>query len=127
MSDGSLSWGAFFANAALVLAFILLAALFVAAEIALISLRDGQVRALSERGRRGEKVAKLAEHPNRFLAAVQVGITVSTLLSAALGAERLGRFLTPTFATWGLSESVADVLALVLVTLGVAYLSFSAS
>ena len=123
MSDGSLSWGAFFANAGLVLAFILLAALFVAAEIALISLRDGQVRALSERGRRGEKVAKLAEHPNRFLAAVQVGITVSTLLSAALGAERLGRFLTPTFATWGLSESVADVLALVLVTLGVAYVS----
>ena len=45
MSDGSLSWGAFFANAALVLAFILLAALFVAADIALISLRDGPVRA----------------------------------------------------------------------------------
>ena len=123
MSDGPLSWGAFFANVALVLVFIIIAAVFVAAEIALISLRDGQVRSLGERGRRGEKVAKLAENPNRFLAAAQVGITVSTLLSAALGAERLGRFLTPTFATWGLSESFANVLALVLVTLGVAYVS----
>ena len=80
MSDGSLSWGAFFANAALVLAFILLAALFVAAEIALISLRDGQVRALSERGRRGEKVAKLAEHPNLGRASRMVKVLSSPSL-----------------------------------------------
>ena len=123
MSDGPLSWGAFFANVALVLAFILVAAVFVAAEIALISLRDGQVRTLGERGRRGAKLAKLAENPNRFLAAAQVGITVSSLLSAALGAERLGRFITPTLNSWGLSDALSSVLALVIVTLVVAYVS----
>ena len=123
MSDGPLSWGAFFANVALVLAFILVAAVFVAAEIALISLRDGQVRTLGERGRRGAKLAKLAENPNRFLAAAQVGITVSSLLSAALGAERLGRFITPTLNSWGLSDALSTVLALVIVTLVVAYVS----
>jgi len=123
VSDGPLSWGAFFANVALVLAFILVAAVFVAAEIALISLRDGQVRTLGERGRRGAKLAKLAENPNRFLAAAQVGITVSSLLSAALGAERLGRFITPTLNSWGLSDSISSVLALVVVTLVVAYVS----
>jgi putative hemolysin len=123
VSDGPLSWGAFFANVALVLAFILVAAVFVAAEIALISLRDGQVRTLGERGRRGAKLAKLAQNPNRFLAAAQVGITVSSLLSAALGAERLGRFITPTLNSWGLSDALSSVLALVIVTLVVAYVS----
>jgi len=123
VSDGPLSWGAFFANVALVLAFILVAAVFVAAEIALISLRDGQVRTLGERGRRGAKLAKLAQNPNRFLAAAQVGITVSSLLSAALGAERLGRFITPTLNSWGLSDALSTVLALVIVTLVVAYVS----
>ena len=76
---------------ALVLALILLAAFFVAAEIALISLRDSQVKQL--KGKRGERVAKLTANPNRFLAAAQVGVTVCGFLSAALGAERLGVFV----------------------------------
>ena len=102
--------GSLGANIALVLAFILVAAIFVAAEISLISLRDGQVKALAERGKRGAKVAQLANNPNRFLAAAQVGITLSSLLSAALGAERLGRFLEPTFLGWGMSSSIANLV-----------------
>ena len=115
--------GSLWANIALVLAFILVAAIFVAAEIALISLRDGQIKALADRGKRGAKVAQLASNPNRFLAAAQVGITLSSLLSAALGAERLGRFLEPTFLGWGMSSSIANLVALIVVTLGVAYVS----
>ena len=57
-------------NIAIVLALILLEACFVASEIALISLREGQVRAMAERGRRGQAVARLIKDPNRFLATV---------------------------------------------------------
>ena len=67
-------------NLATVAGLILLASFFVAAEIALISLRDGQVRQLALRGKRGAKLAKLTENPNRFLAAVQVGVTVCGFL-----------------------------------------------
>lgn len=107
----------------LILGITLVAGLFVADEIALVSLRESQIRTLAERGSRGRRLAKLVEDPNRFLAAVQVGVTVLGFLSAALGAERLGVYLQPVLVRWGISEGFANVLALLLVTLGVAYVS----
>ncbi|MFM2159856.1 MAG: hypothetical protein RLY39_387, partial [Actinomycetota bacterium] len=57
----------------LVLLFIGIAGLFVAAEIALISLRDSQIRQLEGKSKRGDRVVALTKNPNRFLAAAQVG------------------------------------------------------
>src|SRR3954462_10581752 len=74
------------ASAAIVLALILIEALFVASEIALVSLRDSQVRRIAEHGRRGAAVARLGSDPNRFLAVVQIGVTLTALLSSAYGA-----------------------------------------
>ncbi|MFS8641192.1 MAG: DUF21 domain-containing protein [Symbiobacteriaceae bacterium] len=48
-------------NLALVLLFVLVGGYFAAAEIALVSLRDSQVRRLAERSRRGKRVAQLRE------------------------------------------------------------------
>jgi putative hemolysin len=106
---------------ALVFALILLAALFVAAEIALISLRESQVKQL--KGKRGERVAKLTSNPNRFLAAAQVGVTVCGFLSAALGAEKLGVFVEPKLVEWGLSDGAARTVSIIGVTLVIAYFS----
>ena len=50
-------------NIAIVLALILVEACFVASEIALVSLREGQVRAMAERGRRGQAVARSDQGP----------------------------------------------------------------
>src|SRR5881275_2837303 len=77
------------ANIALVVVFVLIGSLFAAAEMSLVSLRDSQVRAMSGRGRRGEAVARLAKDPNRFLAAVQVGVTLAGFLSASVGGATL--------------------------------------
>ena len=110
-------------NLATVAGLILLASFFVAAEIALISLRDGQVRQLALRGKRGSKLAKLTENPNRFLAAVQVGVTVCGFLSAALGAEKLGRYIIPKLEEVGLENSTANIVSLIGVTLVIAYFS----
>ena len=65
------------ANVGLVVVFVLVGGLFAAAEIALVSLRDTQARALASRGKRGHTVAELNQDPNRFLAAVQVGVTLA--------------------------------------------------
>ncbi|MFG1618759.1 hemolysin family protein [Nonomuraea wenchangensis] len=111
------------ANVALVLLFVLIGGFFAAAEIAMVSLRESQIRKLSDRGRRGERVAKLARDPNRFLSAVQIGVTVATMLSAAFGADRLGAQLTPVLQGWGVPGGVAPVLGLVLVTLAISYVS----
>ncbi|MET7462504.1 hemolysin family protein [Nonomuraea sp. NPDC005501] len=111
------------ANIALVLVFILVGGFFAAAEMAMVSLRESQVRKLAEQGRRGERVAKLARDPNRFLSAVQIGVTVATMLSAAFGADRLGLQLVPVLEGWGVPVAVAPVLALVLVTLAISYVS----
>jgi putative hemolysin len=115
--------GSIFAPIFLVIFLILLGALFVAAEIALISLRESQVRQVALRGRRGAKVAKLHSNPNRLLASVQVGVTLSGFLSAALGAEKLGQFIIPWLEERGLSRGGANTASIIGVTLIIAYIS----
>ena len=107
----------------LVVLFVLVGGLFAAAEIALVSLRDGQVRSLATRGRRGALVAKLNADPNRFLASVQVGVTLAGFLSAAFGGATLSGKLAPVLEGWGVPEGVARTAALVIITLLISYLS----
>jgi len=102
---------------------IALGGLFVAAEIALISLRDSQIKQIATKGKRGAKVAHLASNPNRLLGAVQIGVTFSGFLSAALGAERLGEYVIPWLEDLGLSTSAARAVSLVGLTLVIAYFS----
>ncbi len=106
---------------ALVLVFILFGSFFVIAEMALISLRDAQAKALQGSGRRGDTVARLNSDPNRFLAAVQVGVTLFGFLSAAFGGARLAGRLAPTLRD--LSIPAPETTALVLITLVISYVS----
>jgi magnesium and cobalt exporter, CNNM family len=110
-------------NIGLILVFILVGSMFAAAEIALVSLRESQVRGLAGRGRRGAAVARLAEDPNRFLAAVQVGVTLAGFLSASFGGVTLSGDLAPHLVDLGLPKGAADVIALVLVTVAISYFS----
>jgi magnesium and cobalt exporter, CNNM family len=77
----------------IVLVIILIGGFFAAAEMALVSLREGQLRSLGKRGKRGQRAARLAHDPNRFLAAVQIGVTLATMLSGAVGAATLAAHL----------------------------------
>lgn len=102
---------------------VALGGLFVAAEIALISLRESQIKQIALKGKRGAKVAHLASNPNRLLGAVQIGVTFCGFLSAALGAERLGEYVIPRLEDLGLSTSAARGLSLVGLTIVIAYFS----
>jgi putative hemolysin len=107
----------------MVVVFVLIGGAFSGAEIALVSLRESQVRGLADSGRRGQAVQRLLSDPNRFLAAVQVGVTLAGFFSAAFGASTLSQPLARWLVGRGLSEGLADTLALVLVTIAISYLS----
>lgn len=75
---------------ALIGALILLNAAFAGTELAIVSLREGQLRKLGrEGGERGRRVAELARDPTRFLATIQVGITLAGFLASATAAVSL--------------------------------------
>ncbi|MCW2600129.1 MAG: hypothetical protein JWM02_1958 [Frankiales bacterium] len=113
-----------FISIALILVLILVGAIFVAGEIALVSLRESQVKALAEKGRRGGRVQSLTSTPNRFLAAAQIGVTFAGFMSAAFGESRLSSHLEPHLQEWlGVSRGFADVLSLILITLAISYVA----
>jgi putative hemolysin len=114
---GSVGW-----DIAIVFAIILVGGFFAAAEMALVSLREGQVRTLAKQGKRGQRAARLAGNPNRFLSAVQIGVTVATLLSGAFGAATLASDLNKILDKH-LSAHVASAASFLIVTMAIAFFS----
>jgi putative hemolysin len=108
---------------AVVLAFISVGGAFAAAEIALVSLRPGQVNKLAATQRRGPQVQRLLQHPNRFLSAVQIGVTLAGFLSSAFGAMTFAGPFAAFLQRQGLPTGAAESVSVVTVTLGVAYVS----
>ena len=103
---------------------MIVGAVFVAAETALITLRESQVSRLAEtKGRRGRRLAKLVEDPNRFLAAGQVGVTLAGFISAAYGEKRLAPIIVPKLEDLGLSRGSAETVSFIGSTILVAYLA----
>ena len=111
-------------NMAVILVFILVGGVFAAAEIALVSLRESQVKQLARRGRRGHIVARLNENPNRFLSAVQIGVTLAGFLSAAFGGATLAIALSNAMQRlMPIDPEVSETIALVVVTAVISYVS----
>jgi putative hemolysin len=104
----------------LVLAVILIGGFFAGAEMSLVSLREGQVRSLGRRGKRGQRTARLAQDPNRFLSSVQIGVTLATLLSGAFGAALLSDRLSDELDKL-MPRGVADAVSLIVVTLVISF------
>ncbi len=108
---------------ALIALFILIGGTFASAEMALVTLRESQIRQLATRGKRGRAIERLTRNPNLFLSAVQIGVTLSGFLSAAFGGATLASSLAPILEGWGLSPSIAQGVALVVITIVISYFS----
>ena len=106
-----------------VLVIICIGGFFAASEMALVSLREGQVRALAKRGKRGQTTARLALDPNRFFSAVQIGVTLATLVSGAYGAATLAGILKSWLIRQGMSEGWAGPVSFVVVTICITFFS----
>ena len=110
-------------NVLVVLGLVLVEALFVASEMALVTLRESQVRGLAERGRRGRRVQRLVADPNRFLSAVQIGVTLTALLSSAFGAVTLSESASNGLEDAGLAHTPARWIGFLGVTLLIFYVT----
>ena len=109
---------------AMILVLILANGFFAGAEIAIVSLRKSRLQQLVEEGHRSAvAVSRLREVPERFLATVQIGITVVSATAAAFGGASIAGRLAPWFAGAGVAPDYADNLALALVVIVVSYLS----
>jgi putative hemolysin len=104
----------------LVALLVLLNALFAGSELALVSLRDGQLQRLEAGGGSGAVLAGLARDPNRFLATIQIGITLAGFLASASAAVSLAE---PLEEPLGFLGGAAGPVAIVVVTLALSYVT----
>ncbi|MGD8486510.1 MAG: hemolysin family protein [Chloroflexota bacterium] len=96
---------------------------FVAAEIALVTVRRSRIRQLSDEGSsRAKRVARMTERPGRLLATIQLGITFIGFLAAAFAGASIAGQLADWLRDIGLAGS-ADVIALLLITLMVSFVT----
>src|SRR5829696_4183085 len=93
----------------ILLALVAANGLFAGAEIALLTAGKAKVQQLAaDRDRRALAVVALREQPERFLATVQIGITVVSAAAAAFGGARIARDLAP-YLAGAFGEHAEDV------------------
>lgn len=110
----------------LLIVLILVNAFFAASEIAVITLNDNKIRKMAEEGnKKAKSVLRLTKNSSRFLATIQVGVTLSGFLSSAAAAQsfagRLADALAPLLA--GVSHSFLEGASTVVITLALSYFS----
>ena len=101
----------------LVLVLVLVNAAFSGSEMALVQLRESQVQRLERQSRRGRVLGRLTRDPNRFLATIQIGITLAGFLASAAAAVSLSRpLIEPLHFLGAAAEPTAIVLVTVVLT-----------
>jgi putative hemolysin len=103
---------------------ILLNALFACAEIAVISMNDNKLAKLTASGdKRAIRLTKLIAQPARFLATIQIGITLVNLLGSAFAAENFSDRLVDAMVNLGISipVSILNTLSVIIITLVLTY------
>ena len=80
---------------------ILLNAFFAAAEIAFISLNDAKIDLQAKQGnKKAKKIKEMLVNPSKFLATIQIGITLAGFLSSAFASETFASELAPILNKW---------------------------
>lgn len=105
---------------------IALNAFFAASEIALISLNDNKIKIMADDGDKTAKIlVNLLSEPSRFLATIQIGITLAGFLASAFASEYFSDPLVKLLVSWGVpvAESVMKTIAVIVITIILSYFS----
>lgn len=124
--NGRMADDGFLLELALIAVLILLNAFFAGAEIAVVTARPARLRGLAEEGsRRAAAALRLKEDPDRFLATVQIGVTLVGTLASAVGGVAAIEKLEPALAAlpWPWLQALAEPVAVAIVVFAIAYLS----
>ena len=103
---------------------ILLNAFFAASEIAFISLNDAKIEKQSKEGnKKAKKIQKMLQDPSKFLATIQIGITLAGFLSSAFASESFAKILAPKLNELvpAIGLSAWNSISIVLITIILSY------
>ncbi len=108
----------------IILLLILLNGFFAMSEIALISARKSSLQSDADKGNKGAKTAlNLASDPDKFLSAVQIGITLIGILTGIFSGNRIAADFAALLETWGMRASVAVAVAQAIIVILVMFLT----
>ena len=99
---------------------ILLNAYFAASEIAFISLNDAKIEKQAKEGnKKAKQIEKMLKEPSKFLATIQIGITLAGFLSSAFASDTFADMLAPVLNTWipAVSIGVWKSISIILITI----------
>lgn len=103
---------------------IALNAFFAASEIALISLNENKLRYMAEEGnKKASQLLKILDDPSKFLATIQIGITLAGFLASAFAADTFAEPLVELIKKTQIpvSETVLKNIAVIFITLVLSY------
>lgn len=103
---------------------ILLNAFFAATEIAFISLNDAKIDIQAKEGnKKAKKIKDMLVNPSKFLATIQIGITLAGFLSSAFASETFASELAPILNNWipAISLSAWNNIAIIVITIILSY------
>ena len=103
---------------------ILLNAYFAATEIAFISLNDAKIEKQAKEGnKKAKQIEKMLKNPSKFLATIQIGITLAGFLSSAFASDAFADRLAPILNSWlpMLSIDVWRGIAIIIITITLSF------
>jgi putative hemolysin len=103
---------------------ILLNGLFSMSEIALVSARKARLESQSEKGNKKAKLAlEMSNHPETFLSAVQIGITLIAIITGVYSGEKFSKDLQPLIEKVEILRPYADAVSTTLIVIVVTFVS----
>ena len=103
---------------------ILFNAFFLSTEIAFISLNDAKVEKQAKEGvKKAKQINKMLKNPSKFLATIQIGITLAGFLSSAFASDAFADKLAPVFNEWipAISMGTWKSISIIIITLILSY------
>lgn len=113
-------------NILLIAAFLLLNGIFAAAEIAVVTARKSRIKQLMEEGHKNARILlSFKEKPDRFLATIQIGITLGAVLASTIGGVLAIEIIKPAIAEVPLRpiSASSEFIAIGIVTVVISYFS----
>ena len=108
----------------ILLALIFINGLFVMSEIALVSARKSRLEYQAEKGDlKAKRALDLANSPEKFLSAAQIGITLIAILTGVYSGARFARYLQPSIEKIDLFKPYAGTIATTIIVIFVTFLS----
>ena len=103
---------------------ILINAFFASAEIAFISLNDAKIDMQAKEGnKKAKKIQNMLKNPSKFLATIQIGVTLAGFLSSAFASDTFADKLSPALNMWIPSVSISTwkSISIIIITIILSY------